>query len=86
MSKQLIEYIVKNIVSNPDAVQIEEGIEEKFGKHYKTYTIICDKPDIGQVIGRNGNTIQSIRNIVKIKAIKENEFIDVKVADERDEQ
>lgn len=79
--KELIEYIVKNIVANPDAVQIEEGIEEKYGKHFKTFTISCDKADIGQVIGRNGNTIQSIRNIVKIKAIKENEFVDVKVAD-----
>ena len=79
--KDLILYIVQNIVNNPDDVTVDESTEEKFGKMYKVFTIHANKADIGMIVGKGGNTIQSIRNIVKIRAIKEKEFVDVRVSD-----
>ncbi len=79
--KDLILYIVQNIVNNPNEVTVEESLEEKFGKTYKVFTIKASKEDIGSIVGKGGNTIQSIRNLIRIKAIKQKEFVDVRVAD-----
>ncbi|TXI35082.1 MAG: KH domain-containing protein [Niabella sp.] len=77
--KELIEYIVKRIVNNPDQVEIQESIEDSFGRATKVFYIQTHPDDIKIVIGKEGRTIQSIRNIVKIRAVKDKEFVDVKI-------
>lgn len=79
--KELLEYIVKNIVNNPDAVVVTESNNSDDSSNYEStiYYIKVDEPDIGILIGKGGKTIKSIRNIAKVKAIKEGKFIDVRV-------
>ena len=79
MMKELIEYIVKRIVNNPDEVQVTESIEEFYGRATKVFYIQTHPDDIKIVIGKEGRTIQSIRNLVKIRAVKDKEFVDVKI-------
>lgn len=79
--KDLVTYIVKAIVENPDAVSIEESVLSD-GKII--LTIHTAPSDVGLVIGKMGKTINSIRSLVKIKAIKEGKFVDVKVPSDRD--
>ena len=71
--KEFIEYLVKEIVSKPEAVAIEE-VEEK---GFFTYNIQADKDDMGVLIGKEGRTIRSIRNMAKAKAIKDDIKIQV---------
>lgn len=68
--KKLLEYLIKSIVSRPEKVKIKEekmpGSEE--GVLLK---ISCAEEDKGIVIGKGGKTIYAIRNIVRMRAIKE---------------
>lgn len=66
--KQLIEYIVSNIVNHPESVIITEEKTED-GEATK-YLIKVDAEDVGRVIGKEGKVIKSIRQIVRIAAIQ----------------
>jgi uncharacterized protein len=61
MIKQLVESIVKMLVSKPDAVQI---IETTQGNGVALVGIKVAEPDLGKVIGKNGKTIKAIRALV----------------------
>lgn len=76
----LIEYIVKGIVSNPDQVSVkEEKGEGEENEGLTIYMISVSEEDKGVLIGKKGHTINAIRDIVKIKAIKENKKVYLKV-------
>ncbi len=66
--KDTLHFIISNIVDNAEAVSIDETEEEG----YVTFTVHAAKEDMGKVIGKEGKIIRSIRNIMKIKAMKEN--------------
>ena len=58
MYKELLEYIVKNLVSNKDSVVISEKVEHD---GTLSYHIDVAKEDMGRVIGKEGRIIKSIR-------------------------
>lgn len=65
--KEFIEYLVKQIVNNPEDVVIEQ--REENGTFI--YEINVNEEDMGIVIGKRGRNINSLRNIAKSKAIKD---------------
>lgn len=65
--KDLVEYIVKQIVTNPSAVVVEEIVDGSM----VTLRLTVDPADMGIVIGKGGQTIKSIRKILIIKAVGE---------------
>ena len=75
--KDTLTYIVTSIVDSPDAVMIEEVEEEGI----KNFIIHVAKEDIGKIIGKEGKVIRSIRNVMKIPAMKAEERIHVTVAE-----
>lgn len=58
--QEMLEYIVKGLVSNPDAVVItvDEGKTTVF-------RVLVDEKDLGSVIGRGGTIANAIRTVVK---------------------
>ena len=58
--KELIEFIVKALVDDPGAIEIEEVKNEKS----TTYKLRSAKSDIGKVIGKRGRTASAIRTIM----------------------
>lgn len=66
--KQLIEYIVSNIVNHPENVIISESPADDKG--IIKYLIEVNPEDVGRVIGKQGKVIKSIRQIVRIAAIQ----------------
>ena len=60
MLKDLVIYIAKSLVDNPDAVQITE-VE---GEHTSVLELRVDKEDLGKVIGKQGRTARAIRTIL----------------------
>jgi predicted RNA-binding protein YlqC (UPF0109 family) len=75
--KDTLQFIVSSIVDNPDAVRVDE--QEADG--ITNLIITVDKDDMGKLIGKEGKVIRSIRNIMKIKAMKHEIRINVSIAD-----
>lgn len=66
--KDLVEYIVKQIVNHPEEVVVEETSDN--GAISLTLTV--NPEDMGMVIGKSGQTIKSIRKLLISKAIVDN--------------
>lgn len=76
--KDTLHFIVSAIVENTEAVSIDEHEEE--GVLLLTITVAPE--DMGKVIGKEGKVIRSIRNIMKVKAMKHNKRVSVSLADQ----
>ena len=68
--KELVEYIVKSLVDKPEAV----SVKETQGDSITIIEVRTAPEDAGKVIGKEGKMIKSIKNLLKIRAIKENIF------------
>lgn len=76
--KDLLQYIVTNLVSKPEAVSIDEQNE---GTNVNL-VLTVDPSDMGIVIGKGGQTIRAIRKLLTVRAIAENVRINLQLADE----
>lgn len=75
--KDTLHYIISSIVTLPDAVSLEESEEDET----INFVITVDKEDMGKIIGKEGKVIRSIRNIMKIVAMKHNKRINISLAE-----
>ena len=66
MSKELVEYIAKALVDNPDEVSVEE-IEDDRGS---VLNLSVSQDDLGRIIGRSGKTAKAIRSILSVSSTK----------------
>ena len=73
--KEFIEYLVKQLVNNPNEVEVTETQESGL----LSYRIKVANEDMGIVIGKEGKNIKSIRNLAKSKAIKDNVRINIEL-------
>ena len=64
--KELIEYIVKSIVDNPEEVDVTQ-ID---GESTIVFELRVKQEDVGKVIGKKGRTINAIRTLVNATAAK----------------
>lgn len=64
--KEFIEFIVKNLVDNPDDVSVTEII----GERTTVYELRVETSDLGKVIGKKGQTARSIRTIIGAASAK----------------
>jgi len=64
--KELVEYIAKSIVNEPDAVQVEEETTDE-GITLKLQVADDDK---GRIIGKQGQIAQAMRTLLRVKAAK----------------
>jgi predicted RNA-binding protein YlqC (UPF0109 family) len=75
--KELLLYIAKNLVDNPDAVSVTE-------KENDTETVLelrVAEGDMGKVIGRQGRIAKEIRTLVKSLAQRSGKRVTVEIID-----
>ncbi len=72
--KELIEFIVTNLVDNKESVDVFESVKER----EIVYTVKIAEEDFGKIIGRSGKVATAIRTVVKTAAKKENKRVFVK--------
>lgn len=77
IDQQFIEYIVKSLVGNPDAVKIERRIDEKG----VLLELTVDPEDLGRVIGKRGSTAQSLRSLLRALGTKNDARYNLKIVD-----
>ena len=64
--KELLEYLAREIVDDPDAVEVTETTDARG----LVLTLRVAQDDMGKVIGRGGRTARSIRTVVKAAAVR----------------
>ena len=75
--QDLLKFIVTSIVSNPDAVEIDEHSQD--GNIDLTLTV--DPADMGMIIGKGGQTIRAIRKLLTVRAIAENVRVSLQLSE-----
>lgn len=76
--KEFIEYIVKNLVDNPDEVKINEiG-----GTHTLIIELSVEQSDIGKIIGKKGKTINAIRTLLMSVASRNGIRVNLEILEE----
>ena len=73
--KELLTYIAKHLVSEPDAVSVTEV--EKDGETVFELRVAPD--DMGKVIGKSGRIAKALRTVVKAAATRENKKVNVEI-------
>lgn len=71
--KEMLEIMIKNLVENPNEVQITESSKE----NAITYEVKVAESDMGKVIGRQGRIAKSIRTVAKAIATKEDKKVNI---------
>lgn len=77
IDQQFVEYIVKTIVGNPDAVSIKRTIDEKG----VLLELTVDAEDLGRVIGKRGSGAQSLRTLLRALGTKNDARYNLKIVD-----
>ena len=75
--KELLLYMAKNLVDDPDSVSVTEVL----GEDGKVLELRVAPGDMGKVIGRQGRIAKEIRTIVKTVAQRTGEKITVEIVD-----
>src|SRR5437879_5969746 len=77
IDQQCVEFVVKSLVNNPDAVKVERRIDEKG----VLLELTVDPEDLGRVIGKRGATAQSIRTLLRALGTKNDARYNLKIVD-----
>src|SRR5215471_16043259 len=77
IDQQFVEFVVKSLVSKPDAVQITRRIDEKG----VLLELTVDPDDLGRIIGKRGATAQSLRTLLRALGTKNDARYNLKIVD-----
>ena len=73
--QNFLEFLVKSVVDHPDEVKIERKVDEMG----VLLLLKVNSQDMGQIIGRDGNTAKAIRALLRIVCIKNNARVNLKI-------
>lgn len=73
---QLLEYLTKSIVNNPESV----AVESSSSGNTILLTLHVHPDDIGRAIGRHGRVANCIRTLLKVVAAKQGKQVTMDVA------
>ena len=76
--KELLEYMVTELVDNPDDVDIEEEEEDEKTIIFK---LKVAEEDLGKVIGKKGRTANALRVVMRAASAKRGKSSIVKIID-----
>lgn len=79
--KELVQYLARQLVNNPDAVEVKETQSD-------TASILelkVAKEDLGRIIGKQGRTAKSIRTILNAAASRTNRKVVLEIVEEQEQ-
>lgn len=77
IEQQFVEYVVKQLVDDPDAVEVERIVDDRG----ILLNLTVAPEDLGRVIGKRGATAQALRNILRALGTKNNDRYNLKIVD-----
>jgi len=69
--KELVEYVARFLVRNPDAVNVTETVRDGVS----TLELRVAEEDLGRVIGKDGRTAKALRAILTAAAARKNQRV-----------
>jgi hypothetical protein len=78
LSTDLLEYLARRLVDDPDAVRIERA-EREDGVVVLRLSVAPD--DVGKVIGRQGRIARALRTLVRASAARTRERVSVEIVE-----
>ena len=76
--KELVQYLAKSLVNNPDAVEVKETE----GETASVLELRVAKEDLGRIIGKQGRTAKSIRTILNAATSRTNRKVVLEIVEE----
>ena len=76
--KELVQYLAKSLVRNPDAVEVKETQTDDAC----VFELKVAKEDLGRIIGKQGRTAKSIRTLLNAAASRGNRKIVLEIVEE----
>ncbi len=73
--REFVEYVIKNIVNNPEAVHVTRTVDE-LGV---LLSVKVDPTDMGLLIGRSGSTAKAIRILARIVGMRNNARVNLRI-------
>lgn len=73
--RDFVEFIVKQMVNNPDEVQVIRTVDEMG----VLITLKVAKDDMGRIIGKSGQTAKAIRILLRVVGSKNNARVNLKI-------
>lgn len=73
--RDFVEFIVKQMVTNPDEVQVTRTVDEMG----VLITLKVAKDDMGRIIGKSGQTAKAIRVLLRVVGSKNNARVNLKI-------
>ncbi|MEK7783143.1 MAG: KH domain-containing protein [Candidatus Binatota bacterium] len=77
--KELVQYLARSLVNNPDAVEVKETQ----GETASILELRVAKEDLGRIIGKQGRTAKSIRTILNAAASMTNRKVVLEIVEEK---
>jgi uncharacterized protein len=77
--KELVQYLAKSLVRNPDAVEVKETQTDDAS----VFELKVAKEDLGRIIGKQGRTAKSIRTLLNAAASRGNRKIVLEIVEEK---
>lgn len=73
--KKLLEYLASSVIQHPQDLKIEESKQE----NAILFKIKANQEDLKILIGKGGQTIRAIREIMRLKSFNQNLRVDIKI-------
>ena len=73
--KELVEYIAKSLVENPDEV----SVKEVRGTSVMVLELHVGKDDMGRVIGKQGRVANAMRTLLRVAAVKDGKHVTLEI-------
>ena len=70
-----LEFVVKSLVDNPDAVSINRTVDEMG----VLLTLTVHPDDMGKIIGKSGKTAEALRILLRVVGMKHNARVNLKI-------
>jgi predicted RNA-binding protein YlqC (UPF0109 family) len=74
-AKELVEYVARSLVDDPEAVNVIEVHDEE-GTVIELHVA---EDDMGKVIGRNGSVAKALRTLLKVTAAREGTSVQLEI-------
>jgi predicted RNA-binding protein YlqC (UPF0109 family) len=74
-AKELVEYVAKSLVDDPEAVTVVQ-VEDEEGTVIELHVA---EDDMGKVIGRNGSVAKALRTLLKVTAARDGSSVQLEI-------